>query len=279
MLGTRRLLPQSYPPKTNTVSPFLAGREENSNCENSGLPDDKPFIGRSQVLERPYLRLTTAPDPSVVRPPEVLKQTLELLKQKWRAESNYTYICDQFKSIRQDLMVQRVKTDFTVQVYELHARIALEKGDLGEYNQCQTRLAELYEEGLNGARLEFLGYKIIYTLYTQNPSGPSRPSKRFSEGEVDFGVEINELLATLTPAEKNNENVDHALQVRQALATRNYHRLFRLYNSAPHMGGYLMDFFVERERVAACCIICKAYPAPISKLNPDSPTLRVQFSD
>lgn len=144
--------------------------------------DDVPFVGRSQVLERPYLRLTTAPDPSVVRPPEILKQTLELLKKKWRAEGNYTYICDQFKSIRQDLMVQRVKTEFTVQVYELHARIALEKvsrprklidvqGDLGEYNQCQTRLSELYEEGIKGSRLEFLAYRILYLLYTQNRSG------------------------------------------------------------------------------------------------------------
>jgi len=77
------------------------------------------------------------------------------------------------------------------------------------------------------------------------------------------GEEINELLATLSQQEKNNESVAHALDVRQALAARNYHRLFRLYNSAPNMGGYLMDFFVERERVAAVCIICKAYsPTP-----------------
>ena len=76
--------------------------------------------------------------------------------------------------------------------------------------------------------------------------------------EKELIVEINELLATLSPAEKNNENVVHALDVRKALASRNYHRLFRLYNSAPNMGGYLMDFFVERERVAACCVICKS---------------------
>jgi SAC3 family protein LENG8/THP3 len=125
------------------------------------------------------------------------------------------------------------------------------QGDLGEYNQCQTRLSELYEEGLKGARLEFLAYRIIYTLYTQNRSGML--------SQCGSDEEINELLATLTYAEKQNEAVSHALEVREALASRNYHRLFRLYNAAPNMGGYLMDFFVERERVAACCIICKTY--------------------
>ena len=99
--------------------------------------------------------------------------------------------------------------------------------------------------------MEFLAYRIIYTLFTQNRSGI------FVE-ENKLIVEINELLAILSPAEKNDEGVAHALDVRKALASRNYHRLFRLYNSAPNMGGYLMDFFVERERVAACCIICKS---------------------
>ena len=80
-------------------------------------------------------------------------------------------------------------------------------------------------------------------------------------------VEINELLATLTQKEKENESVAHALEVREALASRNYHRLFRLYNAAPNMGGYLMDFFVERERVAACCVICKSYLLPFMPLT------------
>lgn len=48
------------------------------------------------------------PDPANVRPLPVLKQSLDLLKKKWRSEGNYGYICDQFKSMRQDLTVSRL---------------------------------------------------------------------------------------------------------------------------------------------------------------------------
>jgi hypothetical protein len=48
---------------------------------------------------------TQVPDPSTIRPLPVLQRTLELLKTKWREENNYGYICDQFKSMRQDLTV------------------------------------------------------------------------------------------------------------------------------------------------------------------------------
>ncbi|ATY63690.1 SAC3 GANP domain [Cordyceps militaris] len=89
-----------------------------------------PIVGTSEVLEKRYLRLTAPPIPSNVRPEPILRQTLDLLKKKWRKEGNYSYVCDQFKSMRQDLTVQRIKNDFTVSVYEIHARIALEKGDI-----------------------------------------------------------------------------------------------------------------------------------------------------
>ncbi|KAM0669432.1 hypothetical protein ACQRIT_004569 [Beauveria bassiana] len=89
-----------------------------------------PIVGTSEVLEKRYLRLTAPPIPSNVRPEPILRQTLDLLKKKWRKEGNYSYVCDQFKSMRQDLTVQHIKNDFTVSVYEIHARIALEKGDI-----------------------------------------------------------------------------------------------------------------------------------------------------
>jgi hypothetical protein len=127
-------------------------------------------------LEKQYLRLTSAPDPTTVRPLPILRQTLELLLKKWKDERNYTFICDQFKSMRQDLTVQRIQSEFTVQVYECHARIALEMGDLGEYNQCQTQLKQLYSKGIAGHSMEFLAYRILYMLHTQNRSGKQRHS-------------------------------------------------------------------------------------------------------
>lgn len=203
-------------------------------------PNSGPVVGTSQTLEKQYFRLTAPPIPSQVRPEAILRQTLELLKKKWKKESNYSYICDQFKSMRQDLTVQRIKNEFTVTVYEIHARIALEKGDLGEYNQCQTQLKALYAQNLGGKPVEFKAYRILYFIHTSNRTA------------------LNDVLADLTPAEKKEKAIKHALDVRSALALGNYHRFFRLYLDTPNMGAYLMDMFVVRERLAALSNMCKA---------------------
>ena len=46
---------------------------------------------------------------------------------KYRLNNEWSYISDQLRSIRQDLIVQSIRNDFTVLVYEENARIALEK--------------------------------------------------------------------------------------------------------------------------------------------------------
>ncbi|EED18294.1 SAC3/GANP domain protein [Talaromyces stipitatus ATCC 10500] len=200
-----------------------------------------PIVGRCQDLEKRYFRLTSAPNPDVVRPLPILEKTLDFLKKKWRKENNYGYICDQFKSLRQDLTVQHIRNEFTVNVYEIHARIALEKGDLGEYNQCQTQLRALYAQKLGGHPMEFMAYRILYFIYTRNQTA------------------INDALADLTPTDKSDLAVKHALDVRSALALGNYHRFFQLYLDTPNMGAYLMDMFVDRERLSALACICKTY--------------------
>ena len=87
----------------------------------------------------------------MIRPLHVLKQSLEYILNKYKRTNGYRYICDQLKAIRQDLTVsfkdllfmlymnhvffkfgyfsfkvQMIQNEFTIQVYETHARIALE---------------------------------------------------------------------------------------------------------------------------------------------------------
>ena len=122
--------------------------------------------GTCQVLEKHYLRLTSPPKAELVRPQHILAKHLKNLKKSWKKGRihkgtlrDYNWYCSQFKAIRQDLTVQRIFNAFAVDVYETHAKIALEEDDINEYNQSQTQLKELYdslhghenEEGNEGA--------------------------------------------------------------------------------------------------------------------------------
>jgi hypothetical protein len=131
--------------------------------------------GTCRILEKEYLRLTSPPKAELVRPQSILEQHLSNLKSSYYGTSpttssstahhhpphthsqqqerkvhngksrDYHWYCSQFKAIRQDLTVQRIQNAFAVDVYETHAKIALEEEDMNEYNQSQTQLKELYD--------------------------------------------------------------------------------------------------------------------------------------
>lgn len=60
-----------------------------------------------------------------------------------------------------------------------------------EYNQCQSRLKELHLAGVPGVSMdEFIGYRLIYSLYREN--------HRYEGGGRDRGVcGLNEHASTM----------------------------------------------------------------------------------
>ncbi|KAH9940929.1 SAC3/GANP/Nin1/mts3/eIF-3 p25 family-domain-containing protein [Epithele typhae] len=210
---------------------------------NPNVPgwDRFTIVGTSKEIFKDYLRLTSEPKPEQIRPYNVLQETLAQLKKRWREKATYNWMCSQFKSLRQDLTVQRIKNEFTVTVYEIHARMALEVGDMVEYNQCQAMLRNLYELGIPGKVEEFTAYRILLLLHGRNRS------------------DLNLYVGQLTQKQKSGPAVRHALAVQRAVAMGNYHALFDLYLNAPNMGAYIMDHFIDRERVRALMVMTKAY--------------------
>ncbi|KAJ7695104.1 SAC3/GANP/Nin1/mts3/eIF-3 p25 family-domain-containing protein [Mycena rosella] len=234
---------------SRSASPF--GHSDDPDADPNVMDWDRhTIVGTSREIFKDYLRLTTEPKPEQIRPYAILQQTLLELKKRFREKTPYNWICSQFKSLRQDLTVQRIKNEFTVQVYEIHGRIALECGDMVEYNQCQATLKTLYDLGIPGRVEEFTAYRILMFLHGRNRS------------------ELNLYVGQLTPKQKADPAVQHALSVQRALAMGNYHALFGLYATSPNMGAYIMDHFVGRERAKALMVITKAYKSiPLSFIH------------
>jgi len=84
--------------------------------------------------------------------------------------------------------------------------------------------------------------------------------------------DLNLFVGQLTPEQKSNPCVLHALNVQRALSMGNYHLFFSLYNTVPNMGGYIMDHFVERERIRALLVMTKSC-VPLRMMLPTKPQL------
>lgn len=203
-----------------------------------------PIKGTCQTLEKSYLRLTSEPDPSRVRPLLVLKKAFNLIYKKYKEGAKYPYICDQLKSIRQDLRVQLIENEFSVTVYETHARIAIENKDLGEFNQCQTVLKNLYHLShisRSSCYHEFLSYRILYFILTKN----------FDQ--------ITLIKLRLSAEDKLNSNIKFSLNFLKYQISNNYYQLFKLYSTSKATTKHLLDYFINSERVRALSIICYSY--------------------
>mmetsp|Transcript_3348 Transcript_3348/g.7310 ORF Transcript_3348/g.7310 Transcript_3348/m.7310 type:complete len:437 (+) Transcript_3348:277-1587(+) len=200
-------------------------------------------LGTCESLEKEYLRLTSLPMASTVRPPHILELALRLVKAKWVQTQDYKYACEQLKSIRQDLTVQHVRDVLTVDAYETHGRVALEVGDTAEFRQCHAVLKQLYKEGVPGSMEEFVAYGLLFTLCT----GSSARQLLASE------------LMEVPPAAMEHPYVRHSLAVCRAFRAGDYHTFMSLFEGAPRMTPYLMDRLLPHMQRWALQVMLVAY--------------------
>lgn len=222
--------------------------------------DMRPIIGTNQTLEKKYLRLTSQPKPESVRPVKVLQKTLQFLVDKYFEGATYNYLCDQCKSMRQDLTVQNIKSKLTVKVYQFHSKIAIEFGDLGEFNQCQSQLKLLYEnKSLRmGDWLEFVSYRFLYYILTDN------------RNEID---QLIIYLIELGGDEMDNPFIKSAITLDKTLLRKNYSNFRKLINGLTsiiepldNLRKPLFFFFtsllnqiIKMERPRVLLIVCRSY--------------------
>ncbi|XP_042511415.1 SAC3 family protein A-like isoform X2 [Macadamia integrifolia] len=231
---------RSFYSRRASVLELSRSYEDSSNRAVEDIDWDSLTVkGTCQEIEKRYLRLTSAPDPATVRPEEVLEKALLMVQ---NFPKNYLYKCDQLKSIRQDLTVQRIRNVLTVKVYETHARLALEAGDLAEYNQCQSQLKSLYAEGIKGCNMEFSAYNLLCVILHSNNNRDLLSS-----------------MARLSDEAKKDEALRHALAVRAAVTSGNHVLFFRLYKMAPNLNTCLMDLYVEKMRFEGVRCMSRAY--------------------
>jgi len=113
------------------------------------------------------------------------------------------------------------------------------------------------------ARDEFQAYSLIYNVVQNSwcdlTVGFSLIKKRNDTNYIESGLSRPSL-----PPIAQGSSVLHALNVVKAIIHDDYLAFFRLYESAPHMSAYLMDYLVRRVRNVAYGRTIAAYRPSIS---------------
>lgn len=270
----------------------VSGKPSSSATAASPTAAAAAAFGKNEALEKPYLRLTSLPTVADVRPPKVLAEALDFLKKKWTEEEGTasssssvrynSYFREQLKSIRQDLVVQSVRGPLAVNVYEAHARIALESGDIAEFNQCQTALEELYREAEQAEgeaavraagtsrsssssssspsssfclrnRAEFSCYRILYAQAMDFSSSLSpRPSSSSSSS-------INLAMQSVREADRGHPFVRSALEAAALARAGDAKALAAALEGSPRMSPYLLDLLLPHARGVAARALVAAW--------------------
>ncbi len=82
---------------------------------------------------------------------------------------------------------------------------------------------------------------------------------REKECSLTVAPDMTSALFHLTPEQRDDDVIKHALGMRSAWALNNYKRFYSLYASSPKQSSHLIDWFLERERKGHVKLMMKVY--------------------
>ncbi|KAG5492416.1 hypothetical protein GH5_01336 [Leishmania sp. Ghana 2012 LV757] len=210
----------------------------------------REFVGISRELERNYTRY----EPLVedIRPLAVLKEAyghittratgLEQTEGKKAAQE---YLSKQLKGMRQDLRVQNIVDNFTVMVYEVHARLCLEIGDIGEFNQCQAGLKQFYAmDAVDLTQCDvknFFLYRLVYLTLSGQYDSLSTELIHFTNAQLQGTDRVGSSIP--------REPVNRALALCAACNNGDTPSLCRLLLSFETEMTYLVRIYLQKLRI------------------------------
>lgn len=132
-------------------------------------------------------------------------------------------------------------------MYETHAKIAIERYDISEFNQCATQLLMLYERGLGtkSVWLEFAGYCVLYQVLVDNVPALSSAVVRFRRNGI------------YTVGSKSP--ISHALEVASSVSMNDYVKFYSLYRTASRLARCFMDLMLPNLRLNTLKSLVKSH--------------------
>lgn len=232
--------------------------------QKAASTQERALLGTCTDLEKPFLRLTTLPRASDVRPLPVLRKALSLAQSRWwMQERDWAHTGEMLRSIRQDLTVQMIRNEFTVEVYEFSTRSALEAGDLRQFDQCSTQLDDLHADATidpSDNATEFLAYRLLY-LMLQGDSLALTGFLSQRQAEIQSGLDAG------------HHQLQLAWGLRTAMGDASPLRALRCiaFVVPSQEGGTsalkrLVDLLLEGTKLRCAAAICKGHYQPTRRL-------------
>ncbi|KPA86676.1 hypothetical protein ABB37_00774 [Leptomonas pyrrhocoris] len=232
---------------SQTDRPFFMQLAGSFEAESAPPP---VFLGRSTAMERAYTRYEPLVDD--IRPLPVLTNAFAYIvtrsKEVEEAEgvkAGQKYLSDQLKGLRQDLRVQNIVNEFTVRVYETHARLCLGTGDVGEFNQCQAALKQFYAAPTVKLQHchaeEFFLYRVVYLTLSEQYDSLSTELINFTNAQLKG--------ATRPGMDIDKEAVNRTLALCNACINGDTSTICRLLMDFKEEMSYLVRIYLQKLRI------------------------------